>query len=181
MRQGCNLSPQLFNLHIDDLAKLLDKMNNDPVTLNGTTVSSLMYADDMLLLSTSQSWLQKSLSLLEVYCDKWQLVVNTNKTKIMVFNKKCKPSFIYHGVDLDVVDEYTYLGLVIHKSGNFTKAIKELATKAQRAYYCMKSMLKDCQASPRLHIKLFDSLVKPILLCYEVWGGFAIKMKKRHK
>ena len=173
LRQGCNLSPQLFNLYIDDLAKLLDRISNDPVTLNGINIPCLLYADDMLLLSTTKSGLQKSLTALEIYCDKWQLVVNTTKTKIMVFNNTSKPEFHYKGENLEVVEEYTYLGLLIHKSGNFTKAIKDLAMRARRAFYSLKYMLKECAVSPKLFMKLFDSLVRPILLyCSEVWGDF---------
>ena len=181
LRQGCNLSPMLFNLYIDDLNRLLIRANNDPVTLNGINITSLMYADDMMLLSSSESGLQKSLNVLSAYCEKWQLVVNTNKTKIMIFNRRsCTYKFTYLGKELDAVNEYTYLGLKISKSGSFNPAIKELSYKAFRAYLSVKSALKDCSASPRLYIKLFDSVVKPILLyASEVWGGFGIKTSKQ--
>ena len=35
----------------------------------------------------------------------------------MVFNKSLSPLFSFNGETLDVVEEYTYLGLLIHKSG----------------------------------------------------------------
>ena len=38
-----------------------------------------------IILSESQAGLQNSLNKLEKYCYKWQLTVNTNKTKIMIF------------------------------------------------------------------------------------------------
>ena len=97
-------------------------------------------------------------------------------TKIMVFNKSFSPLFSFNGETLDIVEEYTYLGLLIHKSGSFKKAIKELSLKSKRAFFCLKSMLKESSVPPKLFIKLFDLLVKPILLyCSEVWGGFAVK------
>ena len=64
LRQGCNLSPHLFNLYVDDLAKALKEIRNFPVMLNGETIPCLLYADDMLLLSSSQMGLQCSLDLL---------------------------------------------------------------------------------------------------------------------
>ena len=80
---------------------------------------------------------------------------------------------------MDNTEEYTYLGITIHKSGLFTKSIRDLATKAERAFFCMKSMLKECSITPRLYVKLFDSLVQPVLLyCCEVWGGFGLKKRK---
>ena len=61
----------------------------------------------------------------------------------MVFNKSLSPLFSCKRDTLDVVEEYTYLGLLIHKSGNFTKAIKELSLKSRRAFFCLKSMLNE--------------------------------------
>ena len=47
----------------------------------------MLYADDIILFGNSPEDLQKSLTILEKYCSKWKLTVNTNKTKIMVFRK----------------------------------------------------------------------------------------------
>ena len=43
-----------------------------------------MYADDMILFSETIEGLQNMLS---VYTEKWDLSVNTNKTKIVVFRR----------------------------------------------------------------------------------------------
>ena len=47
----------------------------------------LLYADDIVILSETETGLQHGLDLLEQYCDKWKLTVNIKKTKIMVFRK----------------------------------------------------------------------------------------------
>ncbi len=59
LRQGCNLSPHLFNMYINDLIAQLSQSNTHPVGLNNLQISSLCYADDMLLLSHTESGLQK--------------------------------------------------------------------------------------------------------------------------
>jgi hypothetical protein len=87
LRQGCNLSPHLFNMYINDLPHLLEAANCDPVLLNGAKINMLAYADDMLFLSNSDRGLQASINVLQVYCQKWQLVLNENTTKIIIFNK----------------------------------------------------------------------------------------------
>ena len=169
-------------MYIDDLSRVLERIDNDPVKLNGTPISCLMYADDMILLSSSSCGLQKSLNTLGMYCKKWQLIVNTQKTKVMIFNKNTtKEVFKYLGNILEITKEYTYLELSFSKSGSFTNSIKLLNLKAQRAYFALKNMLRDTKISPKLFTRLFDSLIRPILLyASEIWGGFGIKKGNKH-
>jgi hypothetical protein len=46
-----------------------------------------MYADDIILLSSTAEGLQAKLDILDSYCNDWCLTVNPTKTKIFVFNK----------------------------------------------------------------------------------------------
>ena len=45
----------------------------------------LLYADDTVIFSESVAGLQKMLDTLNLYTDKWKLVVNVSKTKMVVF------------------------------------------------------------------------------------------------
>ena len=45
----------------------------------------LLYADDIILFGKTPEDLQNALSVLEDYCQRWKLTVNTDKTKIKVF------------------------------------------------------------------------------------------------
>ena len=61
-RQGCILSPMLFNLYLNEIPFLLDRKDTDPITLpNGTHLNCLLYADDLLLISHSAEGLQKAI------------------------------------------------------------------------------------------------------------------------
>ena len=171
------LARPLFNLYINDLPSLLEKAQCDPVTLNTIKINTLMYADDTLLLSKSKAGLEKALRLMEIYCQKWQLKINTDKTKIMIFNKRPKNiDFKFNGQPLETVQCYNYLGLKISNSGSFTAAIKELSSKASRAYQSLRNALFGLAIPPKSYMKLFDILIKPIALygC-EVWGAFGHK------
>ena len=46
-----------------------------------------MYADDIVLLSQTANGLQKLLCRLEDFCTRWNLKVNIDKTKVIIFNK----------------------------------------------------------------------------------------------
>ncbi len=43
---------------------------------------------------------------------------------------------------IETTKTYTYLGLKITSTGNFTLAVKELKEKAQRAFYAIKRSIK---------------------------------------
>ena len=128
------MSPTLFNLYVNDLPWVLKAANCDPVSLHTLQLNVLMYADDMLLLRKSEKGLQRALHVLEVYCKKWQLVVNTNKTQVMVLNKKVNCELKYTGVPLENVNEYTNLRVRVHKSGSFTTAIKKPLIQGKKSF-----------------------------------------------
>ena len=74
VRQGCILSPLLFNLYIDDLPHSPENIISDPFELpNGTKLSSLLHADDLIILSRSKVGLQNCLNTLAQYCRSWML------------------------------------------------------------------------------------------------------------
>ena len=78
VRQGCILSPMLFNLYFNNIPFLLDREDTDRIVLpNGTHLNCLLYADDLVLISHSAEGLQKALSVLSEYCNKWLLSVNS--------------------------------------------------------------------------------------------------------
>ena len=45
----------------------------------------ILYADDIVIFAECKTELQTSIDLLLKYCNRWKLIVNVNKTKIMCF------------------------------------------------------------------------------------------------
>ena len=68
VKQGDTISPTLFSIFINDLAKELVNSNLG-VSLNGNlVVSTLLYADDIVLLADSEENLQLMLNITEMWC-----------------------------------------------------------------------------------------------------------------
>ena len=77
---------------------------------------TLLYADDTVILAETATDLQTSLNALSSYCHEWDLTVNLSKTKVVIFSKGRITShhgFTYNGEEVEVVDDYTYLGIVL--------------------------------------------------------------------
>ena len=136
LKQGCVLSPLLFNLYIDDMKNIFDA-SCDPVYALQEPISHLLYADDLALMSTSEKGLNNCLSKLKHFCDTWKLEVNMKKSKVVIFNpsgrKLCTHKFYFDGREMEVVKSYTYLGLELLSSGSFWLAKASLMDKARKA------------------------------------------------
>ncbi|MDP6303844.1 MAG: reverse transcriptase family protein [Candidatus Nitrosopelagicus sp.] len=172
VKQGCVLSPLLFNLYISDLPGIFDSTCM-PITSNSDHINCLMYADDLIIMSETKDGLQICLNKLNDYCSQWNLTVNLTKTKVMIFNKTGKIfkqlKFYFGNSQIEVTSEYCYLGIVFVPCGSFSVAIKRLYDKSIKAFFQLKKF--DSRSNITLTMKLFDVLVSPIIMYgSEVWG-----------
>ena len=138
----------------------------------------MLYVDDIIIFGNSPEDLQKSLAILEDYCSKWKLTVNTNKTKVMVFRKGGRlPNdldFKYKNVSIEIVNKFCYLGVIFTSGGSSFETQKTLSGQALKAVFTLNKYLYNFTALKPSHIlELFDRLVSPILnFGSEVWGFY---------
>ena len=176
VKQGCILSPILFNIFLSDLQTIFEQTKCEPVQISESIpLSCMIWADDLLLLSKSQIGLQNMLTELNSYCQKNGITLNIKKTKVMIFNKSgrhIRRSIYYGDHRLETTRQYKYLGFMVTPSGEITTGLKDLKDRALRAFFKMKNKLgilfRKC---PLISIKLFNALVQPILLyASDFWG-----------
>jgi retron-type reverse transcriptase len=68
VKQGDNLSPNLFKIFINSLPDYLEKTNNT-ISIEDKSIQCLMYADDIVLLSKSSQGLHEKLNKLKDFCN----------------------------------------------------------------------------------------------------------------
>jgi len=91
VHQVDTLNPNLFKVYIN--YRYLPSIFKDgcgPVELNSCKLNCLLFADDVVLLSKTEQGMQTCLNRLQEYCKNWCLELNTEKTKIIIFNKSGK-------------------------------------------------------------------------------------------
>ena len=71
VKQGDNLSPTLFSIFINDFVSEINNLNFG-IDLNGKSLSTLLYADDIVLLAKSPEDLQRMLDTLHAWCKRWR-------------------------------------------------------------------------------------------------------------
>ena len=176
--QGEVISSYLFNLYINDLPRELNSPEVNPEEL---LINLLIYADDMCAMSLTRQGLQNALDKLSSYCSKWNLTVNTAKTKCIVFRKNgqiyANDTWTYRGERLETTREFKYLGFLLQSSGSCSSGVHALKNSALKAVFHIKCICqKYRQITPKTQIHLFNTLVKPILnYASEVWGASMAK------
>ena len=138
--QGDALSPLIFLLFVNDLENDLMSDNYCPsLHINEINVFLLMYTDDTVLLAESPENLQTLLNSLHGYTQRWGLTVNTLKTKIVVFRSAWRmydtENWTFDDDNIEVVDTFRYLGLVLNYNGKFCTTQKTLAAQARKAMF----------------------------------------------
>lgn len=189
VRQGENLSPILFSIYLNDLTQFMSCKMEGLTTMSSVTQACLsddtidvylklyllLYADDTVLLAENKFDLQNGLNAMNEYCNIWGLQVNEAKTKIVIFSshKINKETFIfkYNNRDLEIVDEFSYLGVLFNYNGRFCKAKKRIIEQARKAMFSIVKKARKLNLPISIQLHLFNSMVVPILLYgSEVWG-----------
>ena len=176
VHQGSVLSPLLFNIFINDIGD--DLLLDDAPMLHDSKISHLLYADDLVLLSTTEIGLQNNIDRVNAFCKSWGLAINIDKSKIMVFSKagrvsKDKFRFNLGGEEMEYVNHYKYLGVNISNTSKFSVAEKNLSLKANRALFSIKQSIFDKDLKPSAILSIFESLVKPVALYgSEIWTPY---------
>ena len=167
LKQGCVFSPILFNLFINKISSIFDETCS-PVKINNISVNSLLWADDLMLVSETPAGLQNAINKMNTFYQSLDLKINIKKTKVIVFNKRGikmdkKYSFSIENVKLEITDQYQYLGLKLRPSGSMNFAVQELSDKASRAWFGISNLIfRNNRMQIDKALGIFDSLVTPV-------------------
>lgn len=121
VRQGCSLSPILFNLYLDDAIRIWKADNNFGFRFKNAIINNLLYADDQVLISGSENILQKAFYNLSIIMKQYNMTVSAEKTKVLAFCGKhaIRSKIIYENKSIEQVNVFNYLGCQISFFGKY--------------------------------------------------------------
>ena len=136
----------------------------------------LLYADDLIIIAENAIGLWDKLRTLREYCIVNKLIVNVNKSKILIVQnagRKAKTIPFRYGNDiLQVVDSYNYLGNTFTTSGLFNHTAHLLFSKAVKSMGVVwRQMIASKMQDWDSRVQLFHSIVSlTIPYASGIWG-----------
>lgn len=114
---------------------------------------------------------------MKAYCSNYQLCVNINKTKIVIFRKgghakfeKFTP-FLYANSQIEIVSQYIYLGIIFSNSTSFYNNFLAFVSKLNQAINSTINLVKPMNSNS-WHVPnvLFESLIRSVFVYgAEIW------------
>ena len=158
--QGSILSVTLFSIKINNIVKNLNP-----------GVDCSLYVDDFVIcyrskhIHTIERQLQQCLNKIQKWTNENGFKFSKTKTKCMHFCQLRKlhndPVLKLDGVDIPVVDEYKFLGVIFDKKLSFIPHLKYLKTKCNKALQLLRVVAHtDWGADKKVLLRLYRSLVR---------------------
>ncbi len=164
VRQGCVLSPDLFNLYSEMILRALEDLKG--VHVGGRNVNNLRYADDTVLIAESQAKLQELLDKVVEESETKGLSINCKKTVCMVVSKKGSPRCDLRIGDASIqqAEKFKYLGSVITSDGRCDTEIKKRIALAKDTFQKLEKVLKNRTLTIVTKKRVLNSYVLSVLL-----------------
>ena len=128
VRQGCNLSPCLFNILAEQLMRKALQGFTGGFKIGGRTISNLRYADDIVLLATSQEKLHDLLCRVERAAKGYNMMINAGMTKVMT-NTGEELAICVEDEKLEQAGTFVYLGSRVRSDAGCTAEVKSRLAK----------------------------------------------------
>ena len=171
VRQGCVMSPDLFNFYSELIFRELEKEKG--LRVGGHNITTLRYADDTVLLAKSAEDLQRLLDVVVRESERNGMSLNCKKTECLVVSKKENPRCILKVKDQIIrqVSSFNYLGSLITDDARCVKEIKRRVALAKSTFLKLDNILRNRTLSMKTRICVLNCYIYPVLLYgSEAWS-----------
>ena len=102
-----------------------------------------MHIHDTIIFAGNERDSQIAFNSVHEYCTEFKVIVNTNKTKIIIFSRGKVRRFTTskYGCDIiEVVSHYIYLGIKMNFKHTFAKSMKKQLDQGRRAQFSIPNV-----------------------------------------
>ena len=164
VRQGCLLSPTLFNIFLERIMTDALEQHEGTVSIGGRTITNLRFADDIDGLAGSEQELVSLVEHLDNTAEDYGMEISAPKTKLMTNNiTGINTDIRIRGEKLETVKEFKYLGSVVSDEGSKPEILSRIA-QTTAALTKLKPIWNDKNITASSKIRLMRSLVTSIFL-----------------
>jgi len=164
LRQGCSLSPMLFNLYVSEMSHDLMLSNEGFYIGPVICISVLFFADDIVLVSRTAAGLLRLLALAQKHALILKLDISEEKSQIISPKNKNWNLSMGDGskISLKQVLHYKYLGI-----DTFSTMFKTLGSNLKKKVLTSRKYMYGC-----LHLAKSSS--DPVKLAMATWENIAV-------
>ena len=164
VRQGCLLSPTLFNIFLERIMSDALEEHDGKVSIGGRNITNLRFADDIDALAEEEQELEALVESLDKTCTRYKMEISAEKTKLMTNSANgIQREIKVKGQKLGTVTSFKYLGAVVSDDGSKPEILSRIA-QATAALTKLKPIWRDNNISLGSKVKLMRSLVISIFL-----------------
>ena len=164
VRQGCLLSPTLFNIFLERIMSDALEEHDGKVSIGGRNITNLRFADDIDALAEEEQELEALVESLDKTCTRYKMEISAEKTKLMTNSANgIQREINVNGQKLGTVTSFKYLGAVVSDDGSKPEILSRIA-QATAALTKLKPIWRDNNISLGSKVKLMRSLVISIFL-----------------
>ena len=129
VRQGCIMSPQLFIVYTESIIREVEEEQSnseyDELSVGGTKITELRYADDTALFSTTPERLNNIVHAVNKHSAAYKLSINADKTNIMELDKwQENTNIVIDNINIELIQSFQYLGAMFTTNGDGAFNIK---------------------------------------------------------
>ena len=166
VRQGCILSPCLFNFRVHDAEYIMRNAGleeaQDGIKIAGENINNLRYADDTTLSAESEEELKCLLMKVKEESEKVCLKLNIQKTKIMASGPIT--SWEIDGETMETVADFIFGGSKITADGDCSHEIKRHLLLGRKVMTNLNSILKSRDITLPTKVRLVKAMVFPVVM-----------------
>ena len=178
VRQGCLLSPTLFNIFLEDIMTHVLEDYNGTISIGGRQITNLRFADHIDGITGEEDELTKLVHNLDTAATKFGMEISAEKNKIMTNNGTLQRDIMIQGQKLETVYHFKYLSAIICDEGTGREVLSR-AAQTMAALARLKTICKDKNIRIKHKIRLMRALVMTIFLyACETWP-FTAEQQRR--